>query len=187
MSVPFDAYQGKEPYIFVSYAHKDRDIVYNEIKRLHEEGYRIWYDEGIQPSNEWSEEIAVAINNCLAFLVFISPQSIESVNVCNEINYALRKKKKFIAIHIVETILPPGLELQMGSIQAIMKFQMHDDQYFRKLVNTFHSSVKEVNINDDFDIDDFDFDFEEEEEEAQEKQKITEEKAKEEIDDFDFD
>lgn len=64
-------------------------------------------------------------------MVFISPQSIESINVRNEINFALNKKKKFFAVYIKETTLPLGLELQMGSIQAIMKFQMPDEQYHR--------------------------------------------------------
>ena len=147
MSVPFEAYQGKEPYVFVSYAHKDKDVVYNEIKRLHEEGYRIWYDEGIQPATEWPEEIAIAINNCSTFLVFISPQSINSKNVRNEINFALNKEKKFIAVHIKKTTLPSGLELQMGSIQAIMKFQIPDDNYYRKLINTFHPSIKRGSLS----------------------------------------
>lgn len=142
MSIPFEAYQGEAPYIFVSYAHKDTDVVYYEIKRLHEAGYKIWYDEGIQPTKEWPEEIAVAINNCIIFLVFISPQSVESKNVRNEINYALNKNKKFIAVYAEETTLYPGLELQMGSIQAIMKFQMSDDHYYRKLIKTLNPSIK---------------------------------------------
>ena len=57
---PFDAYQGDEPYVFVSYAHKDAAMVYEEITRLHEAGCKIWYDEGIEASNEWPEEIANA-------------------------------------------------------------------------------------------------------------------------------
>jgi len=142
MSIPFEAYQGKEPFIFVSYAHKDSDVVYGEIKRLHEEGYRIWYDEGISPANEWPEEIAEAIKKCSTFLVFISPQSVESKNVKNEINYALSKNKKFIAVHAKKTILPSGLELQMGSIQAIMKFQMEVERYYRKLFSSIHPSIK---------------------------------------------
>ncbi len=142
MSIPFEAYQGSDPYIFVSYAHKDKDVVYKEIKRLYKEGHRIWYDEGIQPANEWPEEIAVAINNCSIFLVFISPQALDSKNVRNEINYALSRNRKFIAVYIKETALPSGLDLQMGSIQAIMKFQMTDDHYYRKVIKSIHPSLK---------------------------------------------
>ncbi len=142
MAIPFEAYQGSEPYIFVSYAHKDKYIIYKEIKRLNKAGYKIWYDEGIQPANEWSEEIAVAINNCSTFLVFISPQAVKSKNVRNEINYALKKDKKFIAVYIEETTLPSGLELQISSIQAIMKFQLSDEYSSRKLITSIHPSLK---------------------------------------------
>ena len=47
------AYKGENPYIFVSYAHKDKDIVYPVIEELQNRGYRIWYDEGIEASEEW--------------------------------------------------------------------------------------------------------------------------------------
>ena len=42
---PFEAYEGTEPFIFISYAHRDSEIVYEEITELHESGYKIWYDE----------------------------------------------------------------------------------------------------------------------------------------------
>ena len=49
MEKPFSAYQGSDPYIFVSYAHADRDEVFECIGRLHKDGFRIWSDEGITP------------------------------------------------------------------------------------------------------------------------------------------
>ena len=51
--IPYPAYKGNEPYIFVSYAHKDSDAVFREIRRLNDLGYHVWYDEGIAPGNEW--------------------------------------------------------------------------------------------------------------------------------------
>ncbi|KKN31981.1 hypothetical protein LCGC14_0818380 [marine sediment metagenome] len=75
-------------------------------------------------------------------MVFISPQSVKSKNVRNEINYALNEDKKFVAFYIKETILQSGLRLQMGSIHAIMKFEMLNEDYFRKLINAFHPSIK---------------------------------------------
>lgn len=35
---PFEAYFGSEPYIFISYAHKDSEFVFNEISALHDAG-----------------------------------------------------------------------------------------------------------------------------------------------------
>ena len=88
---PVDAYSGNEPYIFISYAHSDCANVFKEISFLHDAGYNIWYDEGIEASNEWSEEIAKALISASVFLVYISPQSTSSINCRNEINLALNE------------------------------------------------------------------------------------------------
>ncbi len=49
MDRPFPAYKGDEPYIFVSYSHEDDGFVYPEIRWLKDQGFNIWYDEGITP------------------------------------------------------------------------------------------------------------------------------------------
>ncbi len=129
---PFDAYQGDEPYVFISYAHKDAAVVYEEITRLHEAGVNVWYDEGIEASNEWPEEIARAVVDCTAFLVFVSPRATASVNCRNEINLALNKDKPFLGIYLEATELPLGLQLRMGDLQAILRYKLPVDRYQRK-------------------------------------------------------
>lgn len=133
---PFEAYEGSDPFIFISYAHKDSEIVYEEITELHESGYKIWYDEGIEASNEWPEEIANAVIGCAVFVVFISPRSTSSVNCRNEINLALNENKPFLAIHLEESDLPPGLRLRMGDLQAILRYRLTRDRYLKKVNGT---------------------------------------------------
>lgn len=96
-------------------------------------GYHIWYDEGIEASNEWPEEIANTVIGCTAFLVFVSPRSTASVNCRNEINLALNEDKPFLAVHIEESALPPGLRLRMGDLQSILKYKLPQDRYDKKL------------------------------------------------------
>jgi tetratricopeptide (TPR) repeat protein len=142
LKAPFESYTGEEPYIFISYAHIDGMIVFPELMILHELGFRIWYDEGIEPGNEWTEEVARALENAAYFIVFISPGAVSSRNVRNEINFALSNNKPFLAIHINETQLPSGLGLQMGSIQAILKYNMPDETFLRKIIKTLPLSLK---------------------------------------------
>ena len=134
LHLPFEAYQGSKPYIFVSYAHKDGGIVFPQIEALHKCGYRLWYDEGIDPGNEWADEIALALENASWFLVFLSRNAVKSKNVTNEINFALDNSKPFLAIYLEETELTRGLKLRMGGIQAIMKWRMTDQQYDKKML-----------------------------------------------------
>ena len=47
-------YEGHEPYIFVSYPHKDSDRIRPLIQGLQERGFRVWYDSGIEVGSEFS-------------------------------------------------------------------------------------------------------------------------------------
>lgn len=132
-SPPFEAYTGVAPYIFVSYAHGDDESVYPEIARLRQLGFRIWYDEGIRPTSDWTEGVAAALGGCALFLVFLSPRSIQSRNVLNEIHFALDRSKPFLAVHLAEVELPDNLQLQVGRIQAIMRYRLGEDSYRRQL------------------------------------------------------
>jgi hypothetical protein len=133
---PFEAYSGEEPFLFVSYSHQDAHLVYPEIIQLRDAGYNIWYDEGVAASNEWPEEIANAVLGCSVFLCFISPRATDSINCRNEINLALNEKKPFLAIHLEETELPPGLRLRMGDLQAILKSKIPAQRYLSKVTTT---------------------------------------------------
>ena len=133
---PFEAYEGEDPYLFVSYSHQDAHLVYPEIIQLKDAQYNIWYDEGVAASNEWPEEIANAVIGCSVFICFISPRATDSINCRNEINLALNEKKPFLAIHLEDTELPPGLRLRMGDLQAIFKNKIPAERYFSKITDT---------------------------------------------------
>jgi len=131
ISSPFDAYGGNEPYVFVSYAHIDAAAVYPEIKKMHHNGVRIWYDKGIEEGSEWPAEIEKALNNCTVFIVFLSKHAVESVNIRNEIHLALKKKKEFLAVYLEKTDLKFGLELTISSLQHVTKRQT--GEYWEKI------------------------------------------------------
>ena len=88
MSKYVRAYEGEEPFIFVSYAHKDSELVLPVIYQLFELKYRIWYDEGIRPGSEWPHNIEQHLQKAAAVLVFVSEHSTLSINCKNEIKRA---------------------------------------------------------------------------------------------------
>ena len=63
MEKPYPAYKGGQPYIFVCYAHDDVEMVYPEITWLRDQGFNIWYDDGISPGASWRQELADAIDS----------------------------------------------------------------------------------------------------------------------------
>lgn len=153
LNPPFHAYNGNGDYIFVSYAHIDANRVFPELKRFHNQGYPIWYDDGIGAANEWPKEIEDALLKSNLFVVFISKNAVESINVRNEINLAIDEKIPVITIYLENTELKHGLKLRLSSIQGILKFSMPDDEYVSKYRNAFKREggfepLKKLEIND---------------------------------------
>ena len=125
MERPFPAYKGDEPYIFICYAHVDSEIVYPELVWLDEQGCNIWYDEGISPGEEWTEELAQAIRGASHLLYFVTPHSTESRKCRDEINYALDLDIHLLIVHLKETQLSEGLKLSLGLSQAILRYELN--------------------------------------------------------------
>lgn len=125
-----EVYEGKEKYIFISYAHKDSPVVFPVLNQLVSRGYRIWYDDGIAPGSEWPENIAQHLNDCAMFLSFITPNSINSDNCRREITYALAKKKPFLAVVLEPTQMPLGVEFQLSAQQCIFKYNYRTEKEF---------------------------------------------------------
>ncbi len=134
MDKPFAAYAGDEPYVFVSYAHADADRVFPEIQWLHEQGFNVWYDEGIEPGSVWRDELARALDGAALFLFFVTPTSIDRPHCVREVAYAVDHEFPFLAIHLEETDLDPGIELTLSSIQAILKYDTRERAYRQKLL-----------------------------------------------------
>ena len=136
MERPFEAYRGDEPYVFVCYAHDDKAVVYPEITWLHDQGANVWYDEGISPGEEWSEELGQAIEGAERFLYFVSPQSVASKHCRNELNFAQNHDKPILSVYLEETELPSGVELVISASQAIVKSDLSDANYRARLIRT---------------------------------------------------
>ena len=122
------AYEGEEPYIFISYAHKDSEEVLPLIKALQDAGYNVWFDNGIQAGSEWPVYIERRLNDCSLVLAFISECAVSSRNCRNEINLALKLNKEMLVVHLEETVLRYGMELQLGSIQALYKYKQPSEE-----------------------------------------------------------
>ena len=124
------AYEGNRPFIFVSYAHKDSREVFDLIEKLAARGYRIWYDEGIEPGSEWPENIANHLLRAEMVLAMITNDSMDSVNCRREINYAMSKGKPLLSVVLEKTEIPAGMELQLSSQQSVLRYNFTDENRF---------------------------------------------------------
>ena len=133
MQLPFKAYKGNNPFLFASYVHSDKLHVYPIIDHLHKSGFNVWYDEGISPSEDWKKSIVDNIEKCSAFVVFITPNIVNSKYVRREISYALSKDKSFYSIYLKDTKLPGELEFEISGIQSMKKYSMSDSDFYEKI------------------------------------------------------
>ena len=123
-------YEGTQPYIFVSYAHKNDAAVLEIIGTLQSRGFRVWYDEGIEAGSEWPESIASHLERAQLVLAFLSQAYLQSDNCRKEMHYALTKKKPVINVYLEQTELSPGMEMQIGNLFALMKYTYPSEEYF---------------------------------------------------------
>ncbi len=134
MEKPFPAYSGDEPYVFVSYAHGDDAKVYPEIQWLHDQGFNVYYDEGLSPGSEWRDELARSIAGAALVLFFVTPTSVERPHCQREVHFALEEERPLLAVHLAPTELPDGLRLSLNTIQAIFKYEIGERDYRLKLL-----------------------------------------------------
>lgn len=127
------AYKGDQPYIFISYAHKDAELVLPIIDRLQKDGYRVWYDEGIAPGSSWDVYISEHLNRCSNVLSFLSQAYVKSQNCRDELALARTKEKPINLVYIDDVQLSPGLKMRYGRMQALFLNAMPEEEFFRKL------------------------------------------------------
>lgn len=120
--------EGKK-YIFVSYSHSDREAV-KVINMMVDNGFRVWFDRGIDPGSEWADTIAEKIKKCSYFISLMSKNYLNSINCTSELNYSVGRVENRMMIYLEDIRLPDKFELYHGSIQAIHEYRYENSQEF---------------------------------------------------------
>lgn len=152
MTISFDPYRGDDPYLFASYGHCDSEFVVAELNRLHRLGYRVWYDRGIRIGRDWADEIEEALRKASVVLVFLSPESIASKNVRDEIHFALDHHKTLVPIYLEKFELQGGMRLRLASTQAILKHKLTPDEFADLVRKTLPASLANAHATERTDI-----------------------------------
>ncbi|MBQ1398131.1 MAG: toll/interleukin-1 receptor domain-containing protein, partial [Clostridia bacterium] len=67
---PIPEYEGKSPYVFISYAQQDERIAYSIAVKMYNEGFRLWSSAAC--GNPSSMRIAERLSNSAVAMVFLS-------------------------------------------------------------------------------------------------------------------
>ena len=106
--------------IFISYARGDADFALQLGDHLRSAGAAIWMDQTeIRAGNRWDVAVQEALKECPRLLVILSPASVSSQNVLDEVRYALDAGKEVIPVLYRDCELPFWLRrLQRVDVRA---------------------------------------------------------------------
>lgn len=115
MQTKFEAYTGKEPYLFVSYSHRDTAKVYPILDALYDRKYRLWYDESCETGNDFRDELRERIEGSEAVLLFVSESSMSSPFCGMEIIVARENGKRLYPIYLDDAAVPPAFQILLAN------------------------------------------------------------------------
>lgn len=130
MDLSSQIYEGSQPYLFISYAHRDTDAVMPLIRGLMERGIRVWFDKGVEPVGLWQNHIAEHLVNSHGVIIMLSANSLASHNCRKEILMAGNRQKNVCVVHLEPLTLSPGDEMQLIDYQALYRWKYENDEAF---------------------------------------------------------
>lgn len=97
----------KQRLTFISYSRADKDFALELAQELRSSGFSIWLDQlDIPTGSRWDDEVEKALLECEIFMVIMTPDSIASNNVKDEIGYAIDSNKRIMPVLLENAILP---------------------------------------------------------------------------------
>ena len=92
---------------FISYSRINKDFATKFAKGLRAAGFSVWFDLlDIPPGSRWDDEVEKALRECSMFLVILTPASIASENVKDEIGYAIDHGKHILPVLLQDCDVP---------------------------------------------------------------------------------
>ena len=124
----------RQPQVFISYSRRDLAFVEQLAADLQSAGLDVWYDlSGLEGGARWSREIQKAIRESQYMLVVLSPDSVASIWVEEEILYARKLKRKIVPLFYKPCDLPFGFHtLHFIDVQG-SKYKRNFNEVLRAL------------------------------------------------------
>jgi hypothetical protein len=97
----------KQRRAFISYSRTNKEFATKLAKRLRLMGYPVWFDLfDIPTGSRWDDEVEKALWECSIFMIILTPASIGSENVKDEIGYAIDHGKRILPILLEQCEVP---------------------------------------------------------------------------------
>lgn len=115
---------------FISYSRADSSFAIRLAKDLKSAGFNVWLDQlDIPTGARWDDEVETALESCKIFMIILSPESLQSQNVKDEIGYAIDSGKHLLPVKIKSGEIP---------------FRLRRFQYVDFSKQSYSDSLKEI-------------------------------------------
>ncbi|MBQ7196536.1 MAG: TIR domain-containing protein [Synergistaceae bacterium] len=143
----FIPYEGDEKYIFVSYCHDDKKKVVPIIKKLQSEGFRVWYDEGLERGEIFRPILADKIHGCEVFMIFLSKEYEGHKFFEKENSFADDENKKILPVFLEEFESTPYSKMFVKDRHSffLYKYSNIEDFYYDLVNAKMIQSCRETN------------------------------------------
>ena len=127
-------------YAFISYARVDADFAKRLGVQLREAGVDVWLDQlDIAGGERWDRAVERALKNCSTLIVILTPTSVGSENVMDEVGYALQK-----GIRVIPVLHQPcEIPLRLQRVQYL-DFTRDYDSAFTRLISLFRAPAPDT-------------------------------------------
>jgi hypothetical protein len=116
--------------VFISYSRADQEFVLKLAQDMRQRGVDLFLDQlDIKPGERWDDRLQAALHECSYLLVVLSPTSVKSQNVKDEIGFAIDEGDTVIPILYQPTTVP----LRLRRFEWV-DFQGDYEQALKKLV-----------------------------------------------------
>lgn len=136
--------------IFVSYSRADKDFVDSlsrDIEAFEIGKFDVWMDRAdISGGDDWYKAISRAIRACSYFLLVLSPNSVKSQKVSQELSLADKHGKRIIPLMYQRCEIPEELELLLVRPQLIDCAQNYGEA-LRKLRGALGQKQQQANVD----------------------------------------
>lgn len=120
---------------FLSYSRSDERFALRLANDIRKNGVAIWVDQlDIRPSEHWDRAIERAVRDCSGLVVILSPRSVASENVADEISYAIDSGKSVLPVMIEKCVLPLRIT-RMHVIDATASYDRALDKCLAELAH----------------------------------------------------
>jgi hypothetical protein len=132
------------PAAFFSYCREDSDFALRLAGDLKAAGASVWLDQmDIIPGQRWDRAVEDALTNCPRMLVILSPTSVNSTNVMDEVSFALEEKKTVIPVVYKDCLIP----FRLRRVQYV-DFRKDYAGGLKELLKTLHPEQSTPAISD---------------------------------------